>query len=261
MTDETVLLRDDSEGIATLTMNRGRKFNALSTELMAALQDQLDLLMADSSIRVVVIAGAGKAFCAGHDLAEMVERPDEDSIRALFRQCSRMMVSLTRLPQPVIARVHGIATAAGCQLVAQCDLAVAAEEATFGTSGINSGLFCGTPMVAVTRNLPRKQAMELLMTGEFIDADTAQAFGLVNRVVPADDLDSAIAELAGEIASKGPAFVAAGKALFYSQIEGGIENAYEQATETMVSNMQMEEARAGLKAFLGKSPMPKWKDR
>jgi len=261
MTDDLVLLRSDTDGIATLTLNRGAKFNALSTELMTAVEAELEALAADTSVRVVVIAGSGKAFCAGHDLGEMNADPSEEAIRALFRQCSRMMVALTRIPQPVIARVHGMATAAGCQLVAQCDLAIAADEAQFGTSGINSGLFCGTPMVAVTRNLPRKQAMELLMTGEFIDAQTALSYGLVNRVVPSAELASAVADFAAEIASKGPAFVAGGKKLFYRQIEDGLEAAYEQATETMVENMQMEEARAGIDAFLAKQPMPKWKDR
>jgi enoyl-CoA hydratase/carnithine racemase len=261
MADDPVLLRSDADGIATLTLNRGAKFNALSTELMTAVEAELDAIAADTSVRVVTIAGSGKAFCAGHDLGEMSADPSEETIRALFRQCSRMMVALTRIPQPVIARVHGMATAAGCQLVAQCDLAVASDAAQFGTSGINSGLFCGTPMVAVTRNLPRKQAMELLMTGEFIDAQTAQAYGLVNRVAPPDQLDKAVAELAGQLASKGPAFVAAGKKLFYRQIEDGLEAAYEQATETMVENMQMEEARAGIEAFLAKQPMPKWKNR
>ncbi len=259
--NESVLLRSDAGGIASLILNRGDKFNALSTELMSAFQDELNSIAVDSTVRVVVISGNGPAFCAGHDLKEMLDDPDEEPVRALFQQCSRMMVTLTRLPQPVIARVHGIATAAGCQLVAQCDLAVAAEDARFGTSGINAGLFCGTPMVAVTRNLPRKQAMELLMTGEFIDAETAQVYGLINRVVPIGRLDEAVAELAGEIASKGPAFVAAGKRLFYRQIEDGIEAAYEQATEIMVENIQMDDARAGIDAFLAKRPMPKWKDR
>ena len=217
--NNSVLLRSDDGGIASLILNRGDKFNALSTELMSAFQDELNSIAEDSTVRVVVISGNGPAFCAGHDLKEMLDDPDEEPIRALFQQCSRMMVTLTRLPQPVIARV------------------------------------------AVTRNLPRKQAMELLMTGELIDAETAQVYGLVNRVVPIGRLDEAVAELAGEIASKGPAFVAAGKRLFYRQIEDGIEAAYEQATEIMVENIQLDEARAGIDAFLAKRPMPKWKDR
>jgi enoyl-CoA hydratase/carnithine racemase len=259
--NETILLRQDEGGIATLTLNRPDKFNALSTELMGRIQGELDSLVDDKSIRVVVIAGNGKAFCAGHDLKEMSDDPGQEAIEALFDQCSRMMVSLTKIPQPVIARVHGMATAAGCQLVAQCDLAVASEEARFATSGINVGLFCGTPMVAVTRNLPRKQAMEMLMTGEFIDPPTAEHYGLVNRVVPADKLDGAVREMAEAVASQGPAFVAAGKRLFYRQIEEGLGAAYQEATQTMVENMQREDAREGIKAFLEKQDMPKWQDR
>ncbi len=259
--NETILLRQDEGGIATLTLNRPDKFNALSTELMGRVQGELDSLVDDKSIRVVVIAGNGKAFCAGHDLKEMSDDPGQEAIEALFDQCSRMMVSLTKIPQPVIARVHGMATAAGCQLVAQCDLAVASEEARFATSGINVGLFCGTPMVAVTRNLPRKQAMEMLMTGKFIDPATAEKYGLVNRVVPADKLDGAVREMAEGVASQGPAFVAAGKRLFYRQIEEGLGAAYQEATQTMVENMQREDAREGIKAFLEKQDMPEWQDR
>jgi len=259
--NEPLLLRSDEDGITTLTLNRGNKFNALSSDLMTAVQDELDAIAGDTSVRVVIIAGAGKAFCAGHDLKEMDADPEADTIRALFAQCSRMMVTLTQLPQPVIARVHGIATAAGCQMVAQCDLAVAADHVTFATSGINVGLFCGTPSVAVTRNLPRKQAMEMLLTGEFIDAATALQYGLVNRVVAADHLDDAVMALAQRIARQGPAFIANGKRLFYRQLEQGLEAAYELGTECMVENMQIKEARDGLKAFISKSPMPEWPDR
>jgi enoyl-CoA hydratase/carnithine racemase len=259
--DESILLRHDKGGIATLTLNRPDKFNVLSTALMGRVQSELDSLVDDKSIHVVVIVGNGKAFCAGHDLKEMSEDPGPEAIQALFDQCSRMMVSLTKIPQPVIARVHGMATAAGCQLVAQCDLAVASEDARFATSGINVGLFCGTPMVAVTRNLPRKQAMEMLMTGEFIDPATAEQYGLVNRVVAADKLDGAVRELAEAVASQGPAFVAAGKRLFYRQIEEGLGAAYQEATQTMVENMQREDAREGIKAFLEKQDMPEWQDR
>lgn len=259
--NEPILLREDRDAIATLTLNRPDKYNALSTELMSLIQQELDSLAGDNSVRAVVIAGNGKAFCAGHDLREMSDDPGEEAIQALFDQCSRMMVSLTQIPQPVIARVHGIATAAGCQLVAQCDLAVASDEARFATSGINVGLFCGTPMVAVTRNLPRKQAMEMLMTGEFIDPATAERYGLINRVVPADKLDGAVRELAEAVASQGPAFVAAGKRLFYRQIEEGLGAAYQEATQTMVENMQREDAREGIKAFLEKQDMPEWQDR
>ncbi len=259
--NQAILLREDRGGVATLTLNRPEKFNALSTELMALIQGQLDQLAGDTSIRVVILAANGKAFCAGHDLKEMEADPSPEAMGALFEQCSRMMVALTRLPQPVIAKVQGIATAAGCQLVAQCDLAVAAEDVRFATSGINVGLFCGTPMVAVTRNLPRKQAMEMLLTGEFIDAATAERYGLINRTAPAGELDKTIRDLAENVAAKGPAFIAAGKTLFYRQIEDGLSRAYQEASRTMVENMQREDAREGIKAFLEKRDMPEWQDR
>ena len=259
--NEAILLRQDENSIATLTLNRPEKYNALSTELMDLIQQELDKLAADTSIRAVVIAANGKAFCAGHDLREMSDDPSSEAIQALFDQCSRMMVSLTQLPQPVIARVHGIATAAGCQLVAQCDLAVAAHDVRFATSGINVGLFCGTPMVAVTRNLPRKQAMEMLLTGESIDAATAERYGLINKAVAAAKLDDAVRELAETVVSKGPVFIAAGKRLFYHQIENRLANAYQEATRTMVENMQHDDARDGINAFLDKRDMPDWQDR
>jgi enoyl-CoA hydratase/carnithine racemase len=258
--NEAVLLRDDRDGIATLTLNRPDKFNALSSELMGAMQDQLDALMDDRTVRVVVIAANGRAFCAGHDLQEMKAMADRAPLEALFKQCSRMMASLTRIPQPVIARVHGVATAAGCQMVAQCDLAVAAEGVRFATSGINLGLFCSTPMVAVTRNLPRKQALEMLYTGEFIDAETARHYGLVNRVVPADRLDRATDDLARTIADKSPRAIQFGKELFYRQIEEGLDAAYDLATETIVQNMLHPDAQGGVAAFLEKQPMPEWQD-
>jgi enoyl-CoA hydratase/carnithine racemase len=260
-TDNPVLLRFDEGGITTLTLNRPGKFNALSTGLMSAIQSEFHKIAADTSVRVVIIAGNGRAFCAGHDLKEMMTDPSPEPINALFNQCSDMMMSLIRLPQPVIAKVHGIATAAGCQLVAQCDLAIASDEATFATSGIGVGLYCGTPSVAVTRNLSRKHAMELLMTGDFIDADTACQYGLINRSVPADELDDATLSLASKIAAKGPSFVARGKELFYTQLEQGMSAAYTQAAKCMVDNMQDPEAQAGLKAFIEKSPMPDWSDR
>ena len=228
---------------------------------MSAVQDQLDEIAADSSVRVVVLAGAGKAFCAGHDLTEIRADPDAEAMNKLFSQCSRMMLTLTRIPQPVIARVHGMATAAGCQLVAQCDLAISAEGATFATSGINVGLFCSTPMVAVTRNLPRKQAMEMLMTGDFIDAETALRYGLVNRVVPAGELDAAVGAMAATLAGKSPTALMRGKKLFYSQLEVGLEGAYEQATKVITDNMQDHDTRAGIDAFVEKKPMPDWEDR
>lgn len=259
--NEAILLRDDRDGICTLTLNRPDKYNALSTSLMAAIQAELDAIKDDASVRVVVLAARGRAFCAGHDLQEMKAMQGREPVEALFRQCSRMMVSLTQIPQPVIARVQGVATAAGCQLVAQCDLAVAAGDVRFATSGINLGLFCATPMVAVTRNLPRKQALEMLYTGDFITAETARDYGLVNRVVPAEFLDRAVADLAGAIAAKSPTAIAAGKALFYRQIEAGLEGAYDLATETITANMLHQDAQGGVGAFLDKLPMPEWAAR
>jgi len=261
LVNEPILLRQDMDGVATLTLNRPEKYNALSSELMGMIQAELDKLAEDKAIRVVVIAASGKAFCAGHDLQEMLANPGPAAMERLFTQCSRMMLSLHRIPQPVIARVNGMATAAGCQLVAQCDLAVTASTAKFATSGINIGLFCGTPSVAVARNLPRKQALEMLLTGEFIDAKTAKDYGLVNRVVPKAKLDATVAKMAKTIAGKGPAFVAAGKQLFYRQIENGMNLAYKHATDVMIENMQRQDARDGIKAFLDKRPMPKWQDR
>ena len=259
--NEPVLLRNDNDGIATLTLNRGDKFNALSLELINAVQKELDAISKDIAVRVVVIAAAGKAFCAGHDLAEMRADPSLEAMKELFQKCSRMMVTLTEIPQPVIARIHGTATAAGCQLVAQCDLAVAVEDASFATSGINVGLFCSTPMVAVTRNLPRKQAMEMLMTGEFIDAETARQYGLVNRVVPVQKLDEAVFELARCIAGKSPIAIKRGKELFYKQLGDDIEAAYEHASKVITANMQDPDARAGIDAFIEKKSMPDWQDR
>ena len=259
--DAPPLLREDADGVATLTLNRPDAFNALSVDLLTALQTELDLLSADDRIRVVVLAGNGKAFCAGHDLKEMRDNSSREMMSALFAQCSQVMLSIVRLDKPVIARVHGVATAAGCQLVATCDLAVAAEHARFAVSGVNLGLFCSTPMVALSRNLPRKQAMEMLLTGNFIDARTALQYGLVNRVVPADQLNAAVAELAGKIVSNSPAAVALGKRLFYLQLEKGLAAAYAEAGETMTCNMMLEDAQDGIDAFIGKQPMPVWKGR
>ena len=258
MNDDPILLRNDSNGIATLTLNQPKKLNALSSELMILMQSNLEQISADPNIRVVIISGNGKAFCAGHDLKEMMENSQENAIRDLFKQCSKMMLTLTSIPQPVIAKVRSVATAAGCQLVAQCDLAIASSSATFATSGISVGLFCGTPSVAVTRNLPRKQAMEMLMTGDFINAEKAQSFGLVNKVVKPNLLDDTVENLAQKISAKGPKFVANGKKLFYTQIESGMEAAYALATECMVKNMQMSETKEGLQAFIDKKPIPKW---
>ena len=256
---EPLLLRNDSNGIATLTLNRPNSFNALSSELMSQIQTELNSLMEDIKTRVVVISGSGAAFCAGHDLSEMQTDPGPRAMEDLFTQCSFMMTSLTKIPQPVIAKVHGVAAAAGCQLVAQCDLAICVEEATFGTSGVNIGLFCSTPMVAVTRNLPRKQAMEMLMTGDLINAETAERYGLVNRVVPAEHLDSEVTQLAEKINTKSPAAIRRGKRLFYKQIDEGMDAAYLEATKAITSNMQDQDARAGIDAFMEKRPMPDWK--
>lgn len=251
-----VLLREDTGGIATLTLNRPNKYNALSVELLTSLENTLEAIASDDTVRVVVLTAAGKAFCAGHDLSEIREDTTLETTKALFDQCSRVMLAITRIPQPVIARVHGTATAAGCQLVATCDLAIAAEEARFATSGVNLGLFCATPLVAVTRNLGRKQAMEMLMTGDFIDAQTAQEWGLVNRVVAASELDAAVAALASKIASKLPAAVAAGKRLFYRQMEAATEAAYKDAGQVITANMMDEDAQEGIDAFLAKRPLP-----
>jgi len=258
--DEPLVLREDHEGVARLTLNRPRQFNALSKAMLEALRQTLDALAGDASVRVVVIGGAGKAFSAGHDLKEMRANPDEGFIKGLFDQCSRVMLTIQRMPQPVIARVHGIATAAGCQLVAMCDLAVASENATFAVSGIDVGLFCSSPGVALSRNLGRKQALEMLLTGEFIEAKTARERGLVNRVVPLDRLDAEIDGLTATLLAKSPVAVATGKRIFYEQLEMGIEAAYARASEVMACNMRAEDAAEGIDAFIEKRP-PKWRGR
>lgn len=252
-----LLLRHDAAGITTLTLNRPKQYNALSAALLAELEQSLNAIAHDKTVRVLVIAGSGAAFCAGHDLKEMRANYERSTIEALFTQCSRVMMRLTQLPQPVIARVHGIATAAGCQLVAQCDLAVAADSARFAVSGINAGLFCSTPAVALSRNISRKQAMEMLLTGDFIDAPTALARGLVNRVVPADALDDEVLRLANGIKSKPPESIAMGKQLFYSQADTGMAQAYMLAAGVMACNFMHEEAAEGVDAFMEKRP-PKW---
>lgn len=254
---EPILLRDTIGGVCTLTLNRPKQYNALSGAMLTELQTALEQIANDKSIRVVVIAGQGTAFCAGHDLKEMRSNPRKDFYDTLFAQCSRFMLTIARQPQPVIARVHGIATAAGCQLVAACDLAVAADSAKFATSGINVGLFCSTPAVALSRNVPRKKAMEMLMTGEFIDAATAESFGLLNRVVPLDRLDAEVQRLAAAIIAKSPVAVATGKRMFYPQLEVGMEAAYAQAAEAMACNMMADDAGEGIDAFIAKRP-PQW---
>ncbi len=252
MTTEALLLHDHCDGVVTLTLNRPAQFNALSTELLDALQAALDKVSADATARVVVIAGAGKAFCAGHDLKQMRANHAKGYMQALFKQCGRVMTTLTELPQPVIARVQGIATAAGCQLVASCDLAVAADVAKFAVSGINVGLFCSTPAVALSRNLGRKQALEMLLTGEFIDALEAQRRGLVNRVAPADALDAEVKRLTDSICAKSPTAIRMGKQLFYRQLEMGLAGAYQLAGETMACNMMTDDAVAGIDGFMNK---------
>ncbi|MDS4026943.1 MAG: enoyl-CoA hydratase [Candidatus Contendobacter sp.] len=258
--EDALVLRQDEAGVATLTLNRPKQYNALSQAMLEALQAVLDTVAVDKTVRVVVIAGAGPAFCAGHDLKEMRAQTDPAFHQALFAQCGRVMLTINRLPQPVIARVHGIATAAGCQLVAACDLAVAADNARFATSGINVGLFCATPGVALSRNLSRKQALELLLTGEFIDAPTALRQGLVNRIAPLDQLDAAIGQLADSICNKSPLAIAMGKELFYQQLEMGLEKAYARASAVMACNMNSEDAREGIDAFIAKRK-PTWQGR
>ncbi len=256
--DEPLVLRSDADGIATLTLNRPKQFNALSMDMLDALQAALDAIASDPSVRVVVIAANGKAFCPGHDLKEMLANRTRTFIGGLFDRCCEVMMSITRMPQLVIAKVHGIATAAGCQLVASCDLAVASSDARFATSGINFGLFCATPGVAVTRNVSRKRALEMLMTGEFIDAPTALAWGLVNRVAPPEQLDSAVRELADVLLSKPQAVLAAGKKFFYQQLEMDIEPAYRLASAVITSNMLGPDALEGVGAFVEKRK-PQWK--
>ena len=257
---DEMLLRAQSGGVATLTLNRPKQFNALSMEMLDALQAALDDVAADPAIRVVVIAANGKAFCPGHDLKEMLANRTQGFVGSLFDKCCNVMMSITRMPQPVIARVHGIATAAGCQLVAACDLAVASADARFATSGVNFGLFCATPGVAVSRNVSRKQAMEMLLTGEFIDADTALRWGLVNRVAPIAQLDEAVGELVAHLLDKPPAVLAAGKKFFYRQIEMDMGPAYKLASEVITNNMLGVDALEGVNAFVEKR-RPKWHEK
>ncbi len=255
-----LVLEETSAGVRTITMNRPRQFNALSEGLLDSLTDALERAGEDDDVRVVVLAAAGRAFCAGHDLKEMRATPEKAYYQDLFKACSRMMLTITRIPKPVIARVHAIATAAGCQLVAQCDMAVAAEDATFATSGINAGLFCSTPSVSLTRNVPRKRAFEMLFTGDFIDAQTAADWGLVNRVVPQEQLDEEIAALAARITAKSAVAIATGKRMVYTQMERGMEAAYDYAAEAMACNMMAEDVGEGIDAFIEKRPAV-WKHR
>lgn len=258
-TEEPILLHDrDARGVHTLTLNTPKAFNALSEAMLEALSRELKAIEADDGARVVVIAAAGKAFCAGHNLKEMKANPSEAYYRQLFAKCSKMMLQIQHLPVPVIARVQGLATAAGCQLVAQCDLAVASDEARFGVNGIDVGLFCATPSVPLVRNVPAKVAMEMLLTGEFISADEALRRGLVNRVVAADALDTELDKLLGAILAKPREAIALGKAVFYQHRETGIEAAYQLAGHTMACNMAHAVAQEGVQAFIDKRA-PSWR--
>ena len=260
-----ILLRDHRDGIATLTLNRPKARNSLSEELMAALQDALDGIAGDDAVRAVIIAGNGPAFCAGHDLKQMTARRDDpDRGRAYFqellKQCSTLMQSVVRCPKPVIAQVHAIASAAGCQLVASCDLAVAGHSAGFCTPGVNIGLFCSTPMVALSRNVARKHAMEMLLTGDTVSADKAAEMGLINKAVPDAELADAARQIALQIASKSSHTIKIGKEAFYRQLEMDLAGAYDYASEVMTENMLARDAEEGIGAFIEKRD-PKWEDR
>lgn len=258
LNDEPLLLRTkDTRGVVTLTLNRPSAFNSLSEAMLAALQQALEAIAGDESVRCVVLAAAGRAYCAGHDLKEMRAEPSLAYYRDLFTRCGKVMLAIQRLPVPVIARVHGVATAAGCQLVATCDLAVAVNTARFAVSGVNLGLFCATPSVALSRNVGRKTAFEMLVTGEFLSADEARARGLVNRVVAPEALDAEVERLVASIVAKPRAAVAMGKALFYRQLEMGVEAAYQTAVQTMACNMMDDSALEGVQAFIDKRP-PNW---
>jgi enoyl-CoA hydratase/carnithine racemase len=257
--EESVVLRSqDPRGVVTLTLNRPRAFNALSEAMLTALQHEFDAIAEDESARVVVLAAEGKAFCAGHDLKEMRAKPSFEYYERLFTQCSEMMLATQRLPVPVIARVHGVATAAGCQLVAMCDLAVASSTAKFAVSGVNLGLFCSAPGVALSRNVLRKAAFEMLITGEFISAEEAKVRGLINRVGEPEQLDAEVEKLVAAIIAKPRVAVAMGKEFFYRQIELDIASAYEAAAQTMACNMMDEAALEGVQAFIDKRP-PRWR--
>jgi enoyl-CoA hydratase/carnithine racemase len=258
--DQPILLREDNDGITTLTLNRPAQYNALSGEMLTELQRALDDINQDDSVRVVIIAANGKAFCPGHDLKEMRSSEERKFHQALFDKCSRMMLTIHQLQQPVIARVNGIATAAGCQLVANCDLAVATEDARFAVSGINVGLFCSTPAVPLSRNMGRKQALHMLLTGDFISAQTAQQYGLVNEVVPAVELEQAAIALALKIVTKSAHAIRLGKDMFYRQLPMDLSDAYAYASERMTCNMDSLDAREGIDAFIQKRK-PEWRGK
>ncbi len=251
----------NQDGIVTLTLSRGDRFNPLSSAMIAALQAELDSIATDDTARVIILAAEGKGFCSGHDLKEIREHAgDQAWQRQLFDDCSHMMLTLNRMPQPVIARVQGIATAAGCQLVASCDLAVASENAEFALPGVNIGLFCSTPAVPVVRAIGRKRTMEMLLTGKAIDAATALSWGLVNRVVPADRLDEEIREFTDVILAKSPAAIGMGKQAYYSQIDRPMDSAYDLASDAMARNLTHEDAAEGINAFLEKRS-PNWRGK
>jgi enoyl-CoA hydratase/carnithine racemase len=253
--EEPFVLTTVANGVATLTLNRPQRFNPLSSQMIAAMQAQINAIAANGSVRIVILAAEGKGFCAGHDLKEMRAHTDDKRWqRGLFDACSRMMIALTKIPQPVIARVQGIATAAGCQLVSMCDLAVAADTATFAMPGVNIGVFCSTPAVGVVRNVGRKRAMEMLLTGEPIDAATALSWGLVNRVVPSSRLDAEIGLFTDLILSRSSATIRFGKEAFYRQVDRPLGAAYDVASEVMACNMLLEDAAEGIDAFLQKRP-------
>jgi len=256
--EEAILLRGECEGVVTITLNRPEKYNGLSEEMLDALQCELTRVAGDESVRCVVLAANGKAFCAGHDLKQMRATPNEAYYKKLFSRCGRMMQQVVTLPVPVIARVQGIATAAGCQLVASCDLAVASDSASFAVSGINLGLFCSTPAVALSRNIFRKRAFEMLFTGKFIDSETAVDWGLINQAVPAEELDTAIKELTDSICAKSRVPVKVGKEMFYEQLGMDLSDAYTFAGEKMACNMMSEDATEGIDAFLERRK-PTWK--
>ncbi|MFC1672923.1 enoyl-CoA hydratase [Pseudomonadota bacterium] len=258
---EPLVKRHDDGAVATLTLNNPDKLNALSSHMIKALDRHLERLADDTNIRVVILAAAGKAFSAGHDLKELIAHPDHMSAQDFFEDSAATLMKMSELPQPIIARVHGIAAAAGCQLVAQCDLAIASTNAKFATPGINLGLFCTTPSVPLTRQVGRKAAAEMLYTGGFIDAEHAAKIGLINRAVGAEILDAEIENLALEIASKSPEAIAIGKRALHRHMELPMRDAYLVAGEAMAENMQTDDARTGLKAFTDKRPMPEWKDR
>ncbi|MCT4610759.1 MAG: enoyl-CoA hydratase [Pelagimonas sp.] len=257
-----IIERDDTNGVAHLRMNAPERFNALSDEMLAGFQQQIDMLQQDTSVRAIVISGAGKVFCAGHDLRQIqAARQSEDRGRSafqdLFARCTAVMTGLQRLPQPVIAQVHGIATAAGCQLVASCDLAIAADDTRFGVNGVNIGLFCSTPMVALSRNIPRKQAFEMLSTGDFITAAKAEQLGLINKSVPAENLPETTQEMAQKVASKLSSAVKIGKQAFYEQLQMPLDQAYAYTGDVITENLMWQDTEEGINAFLEKRP-PNW---